>query len=36
MKKIKQQKEEAQKRQQEIFGNTGGFQNNHNDEGNQE
>ena len=36
MKKIKQQKEEAQKRQQEIFGNTGGFQNNHTDEGNQE
>lgn len=36
MKKLKQQKEEAQKRQQEIFGNAGGFQDNHNNEGNQE
>lgn len=36
LKKLKQQKEESQKRQQEIFGNTGGFQDNHNSEGNQE
>ena len=36
MKKLKQQKEEAQKRQQEIFSNAGGFEDNHNNEGNQE
>lgn len=36
MKKLKQQKEAAQKRQQEIFGSAGGFQDNHNNEGNQE
>ena len=29
LKKLKQQKEEAQKRQQEIFSNAGGFQDNH-------
>lgn len=35
LKKLKQQKEEAQKRQQEIFGNTGGFEP-HNDDTNNE
>lgn len=35
LKKLKQQKEEAQKRQQEIFGNTGGF-GPHNDDTNNE
>lgn len=32
MKKLKTQREETQKRQQEIFANAGGFDNNHNEE----
>lgn len=32
IKRMKEQKEEAQKRQQEIFGNAGGFDDNHNDD----
>lgn len=36
LKKLKQQKKESQKRQQEIFNNAGGFEDNHNNEGNQE
>lgn len=34
MKKLKTQKEEAQKRQQELFANAGGFDNNHNEDDN--
>lgn len=34
MKKLKEQKEEAQKRQQEIFGNAGGFETHNNDNNN--
>lgn len=36
LKKLKQQKEESKIRQQEIFNNAGGFQDNHSNEGNQE
>lgn len=36
LEKLKKQKEEKQKRQQEIFNRAGGFEDNHNNEGNQE
>ena len=36
LEKLKKQKEERQKKQQEIFNSAGGFEDNHNNEGNQE